>query len=354
MAEQQQESAPENFELMDREDEEQILLELRGAPVEKFIYKNSRGDFDLSYAGTKWAVRKMAEEGEVIRVDGHPKVERCVIDPEYITVTILGKRVKVNAEAKSETVLDTNVGAARGWIKQKLRDNRIVADEFFFNKTVSKATRNLLQILMPQDFKRRIIETLKAMDGQRPTQSQQRLPQGQQNRPPQNQQAPPAGGGQGAAKPQGQQPPAGQGAQKPSGQGVPAQGTQKPQTQQGKPQQQQAPKNPNDATIEAVQQGFRAVFIQFAGTEDKPTLQKILKALTGKTMVTDLERGLMLELGPLLRRKIKGEVKWNGTALHEISTGTQLWPAAPPQEDPAPEPQHEEEPPPQSDEIPMF
>ncbi len=102
---------PSDFELMDREDEEQILAELRGVPVDKFIYKNSRGQFELSYAGTKWAVREMANQGEAIRIDGHPKIERCVIDPEYITVTILAKRVKVDREARAETLLDTTLTA---------------------------------------------------------------------------------------------------------------------------------------------------------------------------------------------------------------------------------------------------
>ena len=154
---------PSDFELMDREDEEQILAELRGVPVDKFIYKNSRGQFELSYAGTKWAVREMANQGEAIRIDGHPKIERCVIDPEYITVTILAKRVKVDREARAETLLDTTLGSARGWIKQKLNDGRVIPDEHFFTKTVSKATRNVQQSLMPQDFKKEIIEALKAM-----------------------------------------------------------------------------------------------------------------------------------------------------------------------------------------------
>ncbi len=91
----QQASAPSDFELMDREDEEQILAELRGVPVDKFIYKNKRGEFELTYAGTKWVVRQMAEIGEAIRVDTHPKTARCEIDPEYLTCTVLGKRVKV-------------------------------------------------------------------------------------------------------------------------------------------------------------------------------------------------------------------------------------------------------------------
>lgn len=212
MTEEKQEST--DFELMDKADEEQILQELRGVPVEKFIYKNSRGQQELSYAGTKWVVRQMANMGEAIRVD-LPKKERCPIDPEYILVDIIGKRVKIDRDANVETILDSNVGSARGWCKQKLRDGRVVADEFFYNKTVSKATRNVLQMLIPPDLKREMISRLEKM-------------QGGQNRP--------SGPPQGAPPRQG--PPA-QGPRPP--QGAPSQG---PRPPQGPPQQQQRPPAP--------------------------------------------------------------------------------------------------------------
>lgn len=95
---------------------------------------------------------------------------------------------------------------------------------------------------------------------------------------------------------------------------------------------------------------------QFSGTNDRATIAKILKTLTGKSQVTELERELMIELGPLLRRKIKGELKWTGTGLFVISTGEQLWPKNPPQPEPPLDepPQEEGPPPPGDDQVPMF
>ncbi len=352
-------ATPRNFDLLSSEDKQKIILKLKEVPqqqVEKFIYQNKRQEWALTAEATKWIVREMADKGEAIRINGHPKVEKDLIDAEWMTCSVLGNRVKVDREGKSEMVLDSNIGSARTWIKQKIgkdENAKVINDDFWYTKLVSKATRNLQQSMIPNEFKKAIITRLLEIKNGKVGGAQT------QSRPPaQGGDAAPQGGQQ---RQQTQQPPAGQGTQKPPGQGAPAQGTQKtqgqqqqkPASQQQQKPQQQAPKNPNDATIEAVQQGFRAVFLQFAGTEDKPTLQKILKALTGKTMITDLDRGVMLELGPLLRRKIKGDVKWNGTALHEVSTGAQLWPASPPQEEPAPEPQHEEAPPPQ-EEAPMF
>lgn len=123
----------------------------------------------------------------------------------------------------------------------------------------------------------------------------------------------------------------------------PPQGQQKPPPKQ--PQKPAA--DPGTASIETIQQGFNVVLTQFAKTNDRVTIQKILKALTGKVAVTDLPRELMMELGPLLRRAIKGELKWNGSSLHEPS-GDQLWPKH--QEQPEPP---FEDPPPQQDGPPL-
>ena len=333
----QHEQGADTFELMDKEDEDQILQELRGVPVDKFIYKNARGEWDLSYAGTKWIVRKMAEEaGEAIRVDGHPKVERCVIDPEYITCTVLGKRVKVNLESKSEILLDTNIGAARGWIKQRMKDGTIKADDFFFNKTTSKAIRNLQQSLIPTDFKKAMVSKLIEMQGRGGGAGQQRPPQGQQQS--RQQSGPPDEHGQGAPKHTEQQAPPKQQSQ----QSAPKQDTQKPaQGQQSSP-----PAQGGEKTLEVVQQHFRAVFLQFAKTDNKTTLQAMLKSLTGKTAITELERQVMTDLGPLLRKVVNGELKFTGTAIMG-KDGTQIYPKPPPK-------QAQEAPPAQSDSEPMF
>jgi hypothetical protein len=353
---QQHEPAPDNFELMDKEDEEQILAELRGVPVDKFIYKNTRGEWDLSYAGTKWVVRKMAEEGEAIRVDSHPEVKLCIVDPEYITCTVLGRRVKVNVDTKHEILLDTNVGAARSWTKQKLRDGSIKPDEFFFNKTTSKAIRNLQQALIPPDFKKAMIQKLVSQSSgsggaggaQRPAnqgqQTQQRPAQGTT----QGSQGATQGSGNQAAQP-GQTGQTGQ--QKPQGQQKTQQKTQAPAGQQG----QQGQQNKADgASIETVQQHFKAVFVAFAKSDDKPTLQKILKEMSGKIAITDLSKEFMAEVGPLLRQCINQKAKWTGKAFIQIPSNVQIWPKVEQRSEPepAPEPQHEEAPQPQ--EEPMF
>jgi hypothetical protein len=153
-------SEPDDFGLINARDEAQILAELAGVPVLDFVYINKRGAAELTYVGTKWAVRELAQRGEAIRLTHDPVVGRCPIDPEYITVTIRGARFKVDREAHCETMLDTSVGAARNWKSQKLTDGRTIPDENFFKKAVGIASRNAMQALLPQEFLREMIDIL--------------------------------------------------------------------------------------------------------------------------------------------------------------------------------------------------
>ena len=149
------------FDMLDHEDEQQILDELRGIPVDKFVYKNKRGIWELTYAGTKWAVRKMAGLGEAIRVTGHPQVTLCPMDGEYIVATVLAERVLVDKESGKEVHLDSNVGSSRNWKKQMLKDGKTtLPDPHFLKKAISIATRNVQQMLMPFEPKKRIVDEL--------------------------------------------------------------------------------------------------------------------------------------------------------------------------------------------------
>src|SRR5260221_7204146 len=140
MTEQPGSAIPKNFELLTNDDKQKIVQKLKEVPrdqVEKFIYENKRGEWALTAEGTKWVVREMADKGEAIRMDGHPKVERDLVDPEWMTCSVLGKRVKVDREGKSEMILDTNSGSARTWIKQKHgKDNnaKVIPDDFWYTK----------------------------------------------------------------------------------------------------------------------------------------------------------------------------------------------------------------------------
>lgn len=276
------ESAPvtgSDFDLLDREDERQILDDLRGIVTDKFVYKNKRGEAELSFAGTKWAVRKMAEQGEAIRVDGHPEVKLCPVDPEYVIVTVLAKRVKVDKDTSREVALDSTVGSSRGWSKQKLIDGRIIPDDHFVTKTVSKATRNVQQSLMPVEFKKAMIAQL---SGAKPA----------------------------AAATAATQKPAE--AKKPTAEPKkPAEAAQKP------PAKPQEAKPTDDAG--ATRQKLMAAFKVAVG-DDVPKIRKLLKGWTGKEKTHDLDVPAMQSLVSALYKVKEGSARYDDNCIVDVTT----------------------------------
>lgn len=297
-----------DFELMNREDEDQIMSEMRGAPADKFVYKNKRGEYELNYSGTKWAVRKMANEGEAIRIEDHPKVERCPLDPEYIVVSVLGKRVKINREPHTEMLLDSTVGSARGWCKQNI-NGVAVPDEFFYTKTVSKAVRNVMQSLMPADFKKRVTEELGRMKEGKGT-PRPSAPKTVAAPPPQSTTEAPRAGGQQltggisktvTVKPESDIPPAfGTNAAAPAPAPAPA----------------AAPAKPALGNIDVLRQRFFVVLKQVAKTTDTEVAQALLYQIAGTRNVSDLNDEDLKKVGNLLAGITN--------RTHEVRTGTIL------------------------------
>lgn len=297
-----------DFELMNREDEDQIMSEMRGAPADKFVYKNKRGEYELNYSGTKWAVRKMANEGEAIRIEDHPKVERCPLDPEYIVVSVLGKRVKINREPHTEMLLDSTVGSARGWCKQNI-NGVAVPDEFFYTKTVSKAVRNVMQSLMPADFKKRVTEELGRMkEGKGTTRPAATKPIAAP--PPQSTTEAPPSGGQRFVKAVTQVITAKSESAMP-----PMTGSTVPVTDPT-PAPAAAPTKPALGNIDVLRQRFFVVLKQVAKTTDTEVAQALLYQIAGTRNVSDLTDDDLKKIGNLLAGITN--------RTHEVRTGTIL------------------------------
>lgn len=288
-----------DFDLLDREDEQQILDDLRGIPVDKFVYKNARGVFELSYAGTKWAVRKMAEHGEALRVTGHPRVELCPMDPEYILVTVLAERVKVDKESSREIRLDSNVGSSRRWKKQTLTSGKVIPDDHFFKKAVSIATRNVQQALMSAEFKIKMISELAS---------------GKASKPPDKKAAPAA---KAPTKPA-----------TPSGSGDPT----------SAPPQKGADKPPLDQQTRDRQKLY---IVMGRHIKDSKERKKCFIDLTGKESSKDIDATTLSRLTAAFERMGDGKVnelkKYEDGKyfIYEKPTKNTLFPAQPKQEEPA-------------------
>lgn len=156
--------APQNqdpYEVMDLADEEQILAEMAGRVLDRYVYsfeQDGQTVRGLSYAGVNWACREYAKRGEVIRIVGSPEIVQDPTDPEYVIVTVTAQRFAVHPDTGRETPLDSAVGAKRQWTKMRLRDGRVVPNKFFLESAISKAQRNAKAALFPSQFVAEMID----------------------------------------------------------------------------------------------------------------------------------------------------------------------------------------------------
>jgi|FLYN01.1.fsa_nt_gi hypothetical protein len=151
----------DQYELMELADEEQILAEMAGRALDRYVYHfNQDGQTvrGLSYAGVNWACREYAKRGEVIRIVGKPEIVQDPTDPEYVIVCVTAQRFAIHPETGRETPLDSAVGAKRQWKNMRLRDGRIVPNKFFLESAISKAQRNAKAALFPSQFVAEMID----------------------------------------------------------------------------------------------------------------------------------------------------------------------------------------------------
>lgn len=366
------------FESYDLADEEQIIAEMSGRVTDKYIYTFKQGGQDvtgLSFAGTNWAAREFAKQGEVIRIVSGPKVDIDPSDPDYMLICVIAQRFAVNKETGKEVALDSAPGAKRQWRfmeKKKyneqgeLNGKEVVPDPFWYEKGVSKATRNGKQALMPTDFVKRLIS--RAIDSkngknvqsrnQQYQQRQQQPQQGQGQRPPQ--QTPPQQPSQGAAqqpaqaKPMGAPPgaapsaaapgPVHQGprsaaaAPQPSSTAVapaaPAQPVPPPPVQPpvqaaspppsppappaAPPQQQEMPK---DVMVQKLDAVLKAVF----ATQDTATARQGLHRITGFGSPADMPPDQIRALGNILNGVVKKQSRIDGNKILKNGDNAVLW-----------------------------
>lgn len=356
-----QAAPPQEVEELEFElaEERQILAELEGKhyPEDKYVYER-QGQYMLTYLGVKLACREFAARGEVIEVEGHAKWEYDPKDPEYVCVQVLARRVKIDPTTGTRILMDSQLGAKRKWIKEKLRSGEVRLDPSYWEKALGQAQRNAKQALLPQDFILEFIQLIlkkggaKNVRGAAAPARQQAKPQ--ESKPPQQGKPKDAAPAQGAAT-------------------QPAQGSAAPPAgaAPGAPAQDPAKRKLT------LQQQFWAIFknaIPQAKTE--PQQRSTLKRFTGKTHVRELDEKVIATLGGAIRKVAEGEsaVKEledekgvKTLTIYHAPTGAFHWPvgfkpkAAPPAQSTqqaAPPantaPAGDPEAPPPADEAPLF
>lgn len=128
----------EDFRMIERFDEEQIENEIQGKMIEQMFYSFDSGGrkvIGISYAGVKTiAMKKGSFETKDLRViDG---------GNEWCAVVVIEDKVRKLSLP----------GGASQMKEMVLRDGSKVRDNFAFAKAISKATRNALRALIPEEY----------------------------------------------------------------------------------------------------------------------------------------------------------------------------------------------------------
>lgn len=141
------------FLVMDKEDEKQILAEMKGEIIKSYVYsyddKKGKKVEGLSMAGINAMSIHMAETGHPIRVLDQWITE----DDRYYKAIVKVGRFSIKEDG-TEILLDTGLGTKR----QSKEFKPGVDNPFAFELAVSKAERNARKKLMPEKI---IIEMMK-------------------------------------------------------------------------------------------------------------------------------------------------------------------------------------------------
>lgn len=304
-------------------DDEQILAELQGMHFEndKFLFP-IQGGYQLTYKAVKLACRMFEEKGEVLEVVGDVFTKYDEKDPEYLIAHVKVQRVKVNAKGQ-RVVLGSEVGTKRKWTKEALKNGEVRADKSFYEKACAQAQRNAKMALLPQDFLLEFTDMLLKKGAQRGGTPQRPAQPPARPAPAASAPAKPQGAPQGPAKaPEGPQKPA----QAPAASQAPPAAPQAPAAAPPPA----APMTPEKRKM-TMQQQFWA-YLKSAVPQAKTEAQQrnVLKRLTGKDKVRELEESVIKILGPQLREVPKGEFRItdvSGTlVITHVPSGEVRWP----------------------------
>lgn len=320
---------------LDLADEEQIVQEMSGRASEKYIYElNQKGEdgqpvMGLSYAGTNWACRELAQQGEVIRVIKQEDVSDQ-LDADFIKIAVTTQRFKIDKETGRETALDSHIAGKRQpknmtkniWENGVKKGVQSVPDPFAWEKCLSKAVRNAKQALMPSDMVRKLIAKVKTESGKSKVQGK---PTGKPVEP-QGHSAP------GAAKPAAAPAsapaaaPAAATATAPAAAAAapapaPAPATAAPAPAPAAPASESKPKMSKDVMVQKLDAVSKMAF----GTQDGGVARQKLAELTGKASPSDLSEEDLKKLGNAINAVAKKTAEVVGNNVVKTADKSVMW-----------------------------
>lgn len=336
------------LERFDLADDQTVIAALSKRVTAGFTYKVN-GKYGLSSAGTLWAVREFAKQGEVYRVIGDVDIKACPLDPDCINVTLKVQRFYVNPATGQEIALDSTIGHKRMSRKMKKYTDEndptkfeMVEDFEFTTKAITKAERNGKLKLLPKDA---VTNLIAKASGQPPATGPSKTTQRPtQQPPPQKSEAPSHAPAASSAAPQGSPTP-------PAGAASPPKPPASPPAQASAPPPSAPPATPPKMSREVTIQKIDAISKMAFGVTDGAQARAKLAQLTGKASPTDLSDDDMKNLGNAINAVANKKAKIDGNNVVRVADGVVLWTGpkvAPPAPAPAPsappdEPPSEEE-----------
>ena len=137
MSDDKKELQPANeFSIMDRADEQQILDELQGHYLTEFVYSFRAGNKDV--IGLSWAGVK-----ELAYRYGGIQIESCTIEEKTDFWLVTCKALDIVKK-------NSRFGVATQSKTMKRKDGSVEIDDFALQKASSKAQRNAIRALMPE------------------------------------------------------------------------------------------------------------------------------------------------------------------------------------------------------------
>ena len=145
------------YVLFDRADDEMIIAKLRGEVAKNLVYcfkQQGQMIYGLGIDGAEACKRELAKHGEVIEEES---VEVVKEDNYQVLVEARASRWAVNADTGTRLKLDTVIGVKR---QEKMMGSG-ARNPFWWEQAASKAMRNAILRLVPEEIKVRVIENYK-------------------------------------------------------------------------------------------------------------------------------------------------------------------------------------------------
>jgi len=158
------------FQVFDALDDEAIVAEIEGRPIETWCYA-AEGGLRLSKKGVDQCILELERQGwfyeeETLQCQQDPT------NPEFVLFSAKVKKFRITQDGK-RIECGTTIGTKRQSVLMKKRDGTLEEDPFWYEKGAMKAIRNAKLRTIPSELEQKIISLAKAQGRVRSIEAQE-------------------------------------------------------------------------------------------------------------------------------------------------------------------------------------